>query len=466
MRRSGKTLSYCPACLDKQRQINELQEEIRRLKDRLRYQERTVKEGPFRSSTPSSKVPIKPSSLPERQAKTGGGRPGHRGNGRKAVPAEQAHRVVDVPGPERCPDCGGAMQDKGCRLRTVLEAQPVHVERIVYRLERRRCRHCGRTLQAQAPGVLPKCQYGNGLLTHLATQHYLHGATLGQLEKQTGIGVGSLIDALHHLARRLEGIPRQLLEDYRRAAVKHADETGWRTDGANGYAWLFATADVSLFRFRSTRAASVVREVFGPGRRRGVLVVDRYAGYNAAAGKIQYCYAHLLRDLQDIEKDFPDPPEVQAFVGELAPLLAAAMSLRGQKLSRREFGKQAAILSGKIRGLIRRPARHPAIQSYQDIFRQKAQRLYHWAKDPAVPADNNFAERELRPLVVARKVSFGSQSKKGAATRETLMSALHTLRKRTADPAAALHACLDHLAANPAADPYDLLCGKLRPKPP
>lgn len=460
MRRSGKTLSYCPHCLDKQRQINELQEEVVRLKQQLRYRERTAKEGPFRSSTPSSKIPIKPSSLPERQARTGGAKRGHKGNGRKAVSESQADHVVDVPGPDCCPDCGGPLEDKDSRQRTVLEAQPVHVERMVYRLARRRCRRCGKTFQPAAPGVLPKCQYGNGLLTHLATQHYLYGATLGQLERQTGIGIGSIVDALHQLAGRLGGVGERLLDQYRRAAVKHADETGWRTDGANGYSWLFATPDVSLFRFRSTRSASVVREVFGPKRLPGVLVVDRYAAYNAAPCKIQYCYAHLLRDLQDVEKDFPDHPEVRAFVGELAPLLAAAMSLRGQKLSRRVFCKQAAILAGKIQGVIRRPARHPAIQSYQDIFRQKAGRLYHWAKDPAVPAENNFAERELRPLVVARKISFGSQSKKGAATREVLMSILHTLRKRAPDPVAAFRQCLDRMGANPAAAPYHLLFAK------
>ena len=282
MQRSGKTLRYCPQCLDKQRRINDLQEEIGRLKDRLRYQERTAKEGPFGSSTPSSKVPVKPSSLPERQAKTGGGRRGHKGNGRQAVPEDQADRRVDVPGPDCCPDCGGPLEDKDVRPRTVLEAQPVRVERIVYRLARKRCPRCDKTIQPPAPGVLPKCQYGNGLLTYLATQHYLYGTTLGQLEKQTGIGVGSLVDALHQLARRLGAVGEPLLAEYRRAAVKHADETGWRNDGANGYAWLFATPDVSLFRFRSTRSASVVREVFGAQRLPGVLVVDRYAAYNAA----------------------------------------------------------------------------------------------------------------------------------------------------------------------------------------
>lgn len=467
MRRPGTAaIGYCPACLDKQRRINELEEEVRLLKDRLRYQERTAAEGPFRSSTPSSKVPIKPSSLPERQARRGGGRAGHKGHGRKAVAPEAADRVTDVPGPMRCPDCGGMLEDCGRRERTVWEAQPVRVERLVYRLARKRCRQCGRRVQAQAPGVLPKCQYGNGLLAYLAVQHYLYGTTLGQLENQTGIGYGSLVDALHQLARRLKGIPEELLREYRRAPVKHADETGWRTDGANGYAWLFATPKVSLFRFRLTRSASVVKEVFGARRLPGVLVVDRYAAYNYAPCKIQYCYAHLLRDLQDLEKDFPDQPEARSFVAALAPLLSSAMGLRGLNLSRREFGKQAAILAGRIRALVRSPARHPAIQSYQELFRQKTDRLYHWAKDPAVPAENNFVERELRPLVVARKISFGSQSRRGAATREVLMSVLHTLRKRTSDPAAAFKTCLNQMAAHPKADPFDLLFGTQRSRPP
>ncbi len=459
-------LSYCPGCLDKQRQIDELREQVRLLKDRLRYQERTAAEGPFGSSTPSSKVPVKPSSLPQRQARRGGGRVGHQGHGRAAMAAEQADRVVEVDGPERCPDCGTPLQGKGVRHRGVLDGQPVWVERIVYRLHRGCCPHCGRTVQPAAPGVLPKGQYGNGLLTHVAVQHHLYGNTLGQLAKQTGVGVGSLIEAMAQLARWLADVPGRLIGRYRRAPVKHADETGWRNDGANGYAWLFATEDLSIFRFRPSRSAAVVREVLGSQPLPGVLVVDRYGGYNRAPCRMQYCYAHLLRDLEDVENKAPDSPEVRAFVATLAPLLAAAMGLRGLKLPARQFRKQARALRRQIQAVVSQPARHPAVQSYQDIFREKAHRLYHWAGDPRVPADNNLAERELRPLVVARKISFGSQGPGGVRTREILMTVLHTLRKRTADPAAAFRRFLDQLAANPKADPFKLLFAKRPPRPP
>lgn len=333
----------------------------------------------------------------------------------------------------------------------------VQVERIVYRLSRRRYPHCGGTVQAQPPGVLPRCQYGNGLLTHMAVQHYVYGTPLGQLEKQTGIGYGSLVDALHQLARRLKSVPERLLKDYHQAPVRHADETTWRNDGGNGYAWLFATKALSLFRFRPTRSATVAREVLGDKRLAGVLRVGRYAGCNQAPCANQYCYAHLLRDVQDLAKEFPDQPEVAAFVETLAPLLASAMGLRGLGLSCRQFLKQAAALKRRILAVVNRSARHPAVQSLQEVFRRHADRMYHWARDPAITAENNLAERELRPLVVARKVSFGSQSHRGAATRETLMTVLHTLRKRTADPAVAFRTSLNRLAEHRDADPHRLL---------
>ena len=455
-------VQYCPDCLKKQQEINRLQERVRHLEGQLRYRQAQAQQGPFGSATPSSKLPVKPSALPERQARTGGGKVGHAGHGRRRVDVAAADRVAAVAAPGQCPQCGRGLEHKDVRERTVLEAQPVKVERIVYRLERKCCPHCGAVVQAQPPGVLPKCQYGNGLLSHLAVQHYLYGVTLGQLERQMGMGYGSLVDALHQLARRLEPVIPKLLTAYRRAPVRHADETGWRTDGGNGYAWLFCTPSLSLYRFRSTRSAVVPKEVLGTRPLGGVLVVDRYAGYNQSPCAIQYCYAHLLRDLEDLDKEFPDQPEVRGFVQTVRPLLAAAMGLRGLGLSRQAYRRQGADLRRKLTRAMNAPAQHLGVRNYQDLFRRNAHRLYHWADDPRVPAENNLAERELRPLVVARKVSFGSQSVKGAHTREVLMTVLHTLRKQTANPAAAFRTTLDHLAANPAADPGKLLF----PRPP
>ena len=196
---------------------------------------------------------------------------------------------------------------------------------------------------------------------------------------------------------------------------------------------------------------------FGTQRLRGILVVDRYNGYNQMPCLIQYCYAHLLREVQDLGREFPEVSEVSQFVASFAPLLAEAMKLRAQELPAAQYRRRGLELKVEIKALVHCPAQHPGIQKIQNIFRERATRLYHWAKSATIPADNNRAERELHPLVIARKISFGSQSEQGAQTREILMSVLHTLRKRTDNVFDAFLRCLDALAENEKRDPYGLL---------
>jgi transposase len=443
--------------LEKQRTIDRLQEEIARVKARLRYQERTAKEAPFGSSTPSAKRLIKPNTPPENSQRRGGAKPGHPGHGRRHILEEEVTRHESVPGPKRCPYCGGPLDPKGSKARTIIEVDPVQKEVVRYELEQCDCTHCHRTFTARPAGVFARGLFGNRLLTHLAIEHYLHGLTMGRLSAQLGITQGSLWAALHQLASRLAAVMEPLVWEYRRAAVKHADETGWRNDGHNGYAWLFCTPLLSLFRFRQTRSGSVAREVFGAKRLPGVLVVDRYKGYNQAPCAVQYCYAHLLREVQDLDKEFPEVNEVSQFVASLAPLLANAMKLRTEQISGTTFRQRALELKIEIKALVHSPAQHPGIQKVQNIFREQAARLYHWAKAPSIPADNNRAERDLRPLVIARKISFGCQSERGAQTREILMSVLYTLAKRTDEVFATFKQALDALAEDGKRDPYKLL---------
>jgi len=436
-----------------------LEEELQRLKDKLRYQARTVSEGPFGSSTPSSQVPLKANSLEENQSRKGGAKAGHRGHGRKALTDQQAERVIPIHLPAACPDCGTTLMSRGVIRRTVVDAQPLKSEKQLLLLDIKRCPKCRRFFRAKAPGVLPKSLFSNRLLSIVAVQHYVWGVTLGHLEKQLGVGYSSLVGALHGLAPRLRPVVPKLIKEYRAAFVKHADETGWRTDGRGGYAWLFCTPSASIFRFRTSRSAKIVKEVLGTQRLPGTLVVDRYNAYNQAPCHMQYCYSHLSRDIQDLQTEFPDNKEIGAFVDTLVPHLSAAMSLRQQPMPKRQFQQQAARIRDAIQETINASASHPGIQHIQNLFREKSKRMYRWALDPRIPAENNRAERELRPLVIARKISFGSQSDAGAQTREVLMTVLLTLKKRTQDPVQTLTAALNALAADPHADIYHLLFG-------
>lgn len=394
----------------------------------------------------------------------GGGVPGHKGHGRRTHTEESADEVLSQDVGATCPDCHGVLVLKEVRKRTVIESTPTKPKNIVYRLAVKECKNCHRVFRARAPSVLPKSLYGNQITAQLAVMHYFYGITMGRLTEMTGVSLGTVIAILHRLSRYFGPVMEALKNAYRQDAVKHADETSWRNDGQNGYAWLFCTTVLSIFLFRNTRSSSVPKGIFGEEHLPGVLVVDRYSGYNKAPCNIQYCYAHLLRDVEELAKGCPDNEEVVRFTGTLIPLLAAAMHLAAQDISDKKYYRTAKNLQKKIMAVCRSPAHHLGIRAAQDIFTDHEHRLFHWVTDRRVPAENNRAERDLRPTVIARKVSFGSSSDAGAETRSVLMSVLHTLNKRRGEQSleSVFKEILDEIAKNPEVNLIPLV---LRPLP-
>jgi transposase len=449
-------MAYCKDCLDKELRIEALKETIKGLQAQLKYRQRKEEEGYFGLSTPSSKIPFK-KNAPENDK--GGGVCGHAGHGRPSHTEEMADEIIPRDVGDTCPDCGGALILKEVRNRTVIESRPTKPIKILYRLSVRQCKTCRRVFRAKAPSVLPKSLYGNQLTAQMAVMHYFHGIPMGRIVEMTGINLGSVIDIFHRLGRHFNPLMEDLKQLYQTAPVKHADETGWRNDGQNGYAWLFCTPALSIFLFKNTRSASVPKSIFGEGDLPGVLVVDRYNGYNKAPCAIQYCYAHLLRDVEKLAKDSPDDEEVAHFTGVLIPLMTQAMHLASQKISDEEYYRQSHELREKIMAVSRSPAHHLGVRAIQDIFTTHEGRLFRWATDRRVPADNNRAERDLRPTVIARKVSFGSSSDAGAYTRSVLMSLLHTLNKRRGEESleSVFKRVLDEIAKNPEIDIIPLI---------
>ena len=133
----------------------------------------------------------------------------------------------------------------------------------------------------------------------------------------------------------------------------------------------------------------------------------------------------------------------------MIPLLSSAIKLRSQPISDAEFYAEAARVRCEIEAAMGQPAQHMGIRRIQDIFQDNKHRLYHWSEDRRVPAENNLAERDLRPSVIARKVSFGSVTDAGARTRSTLTTVVTTLRKQDLDSVQRMKETLDVLVRNP-----------------
>ena len=68
--------------------------------------------------------------------------------------------------------------------------------------------------------------------------------------------------------------------------------------------------------------------------------------------------------------------------------------------------------------------------------------LFVFVEPPAVPATNNAAERSLRHLVTSRKISGGTRSPAGTATKMSLAALFGTWRLQDLDPLAECRALL------------------------
>ena len=93
------------------------------------------------------------------------------------------------------------------------------------------------------------------------------------------------VGAIHRTAQRAQPAVAAILDCIRASPVVHADETGWRQSGANGYVWTFSTPTERHF-LRRGRGKTVVDQALSDSCS-GVLVSDSYAAYHHYDGPKQ-----------------------------------------------------------------------------------------------------------------------------------------------------------------------------------
>jgi hypothetical protein len=372
-----------------------------------------------------------------------------RGYGRRRMrPTAQRRHAVD-----HCPHCATALSGGRIkRTREVVELVPGRVEVTRHVYVERRCPCCrGRWLPGpEMEGlVVGQGRLGVGLLSligvlreelrlpvervqwSLETVHGLH------------LSVGSIVAAGATLATRATPLVARIHADIRASPVVHADETGWREDGANGYVWTFSTATERLF-VRGSRARAVLEATIGEDYG-GVLVSDFYAAYTGYDGRHQYCWAHLLRDVDELAGQHRADAAVGGWADAVHALYrrasaAAAAPDRDLPLRQRQRQRYEAELGALCAPFV-------GVQTFpQRVLCERMTThlaaLFVFVEDPAVPATNNAAERSLRHLVTARKISGGTRSPAGTATKMTLASLFGTWRLQGRNPLAACHALL------------------------
>ena len=397
--------------------------------------------------TPSSALPPSAKPIPKRRPKKPGGQPGHEGHCRPA-PARIDRTVVHELPP--CPCCGSTLADgKSPRTRTIEDIpENLHVEAVEHIIPRGYCKTCHKQIEAKVLDALPNASIGNRAAVLTTWLHYGLGTTTSQVVEvlnahlQVPLSAGGLTDIWHRMADIFQpwydAIQRLCLD----APVLHMDETSWRTGGRNGWLWCATHGDVTYYWIHTSRGHDAL-EGFFVEEFSGVLVTDFWSAYDAVARYQQKCWPHLLRELKDVDAK-SDSEEWRGFSKTLKRIYADGIRL---KLARDALGENA--FDSRVSALHRRLLDLALVDWTQADTRRLAKRLstygeslLRFVEQHEVPADNNRAEREIRPVVLMRKASYGSVSDRGSATRSILMSIYRTLKQRGVDVLSATESAL------------------------
>ena len=243
---------------------------------------------------------------------------------------------------------------------------------------------------------------------------------------------GAIVSAIHRTAQRAQPAVAGIVDRIRASPVVHADETGWRHSGANGYVWTFSTPTERYF-LRRGRGKAVVDEALSDAFS-GVLVSDFYAAYHHYDGPKQRCWAHLLRDIHDLRTLYPDDTPLAKWADAVLELYRRARACTHPQAKRRRTAQLA--LERRLLALCQPFLDDPSATQAKLCRRieRHIKELFVFVAEPAVPSDNNAAERSLRHLVISRKISGGTRSELGTDSKMTLASLFGTWRVQGLNP--------------------------------
>ena len=419
------------------------QEIIEQLEKRVAHLEGQAKSGGSRRMPGLKPKVRRKASQPDKPRK-----PRRHGFARtRMAPTRRVEHVV-----EQCPGCGTQLSGGWThRTREVIDLPQVPVQVSEHAYIARTCPLCQRRCiaPAQLKGVAAgKQRLGVNLVSLIAAlreearlplrtiQWYLeavHGLHLS---------LGAIVDATRRVARQGQAMMANIVERIRGSPVVHADETGWREDGHNGYVWTFSTPTERYF-LRRNRGKTVVDEVLGE-EFAGVLVSDFYAAYHHYDGPKQRCWAHLLRDIHGLRVLYPDDPPLARWAGAVHRLYRRAAAFAHPAEKQRRAAQLA--LEQRLLALCRPYLDDPSAAQAKLCRRiqNHIKELFVFVAEPETPPDNNAAERGLRPLVISRKISGGTRSEQGTETKMTLASIFGTWRAQDLNP---LTACRQLLAS-------------------
>jgi transposase len=428
----------------KYQRIVELEKEVEQLKLELKLE----RQNKFKKNSPDEDAASSDESTPaaedatSEEPKKRGAPVGHPGWFRPRP--ETIDNTVEVSAPSRCPLCGGEV-----RVYEDYEADE-HLQEDIIDGRRQvtcfvhpaaRCRTCRRWVKQEGPGELLGKRIGpqaRGMASFFRTEIGMSTRKVTQaiggisgLTFTAAAGIGFEIE----LARRAGPLAEDIEKKVATSDVVHADETGWRVDGKSGEFWFHGNDCFAHFHWDKSRAGEVSRGILGDAFD-GVLVTDCYAGYRRhVAGAKQKCLVHLARTAREwkpLAVAAGDSAAVQFFDDVIAWVKRGCWfhrQRRGGGLSVFEQLDEKQWLREELLRLEECELKYAKALTLQQRLLKNSDDWLVFLDNERVHPTNNLAERALRPLVVLRKLTYGSRSAAGARRVATMLTVIETCKR-------------------------------------
>jgi len=321
--------------------------------------------------------------------------------------------------------------------RQVLDIPPIKPVVTEYRLFAGLCEACGRPHRGALPDGVPSGLLGPGAMgiaALLSGKYHLSKRNVVEILEDI-LGTELCLGTVSNVEARVSAALGEAVEEARRFVreqqVAHMDETGWKQGGKKAWLWTVVTASVAVFAVRFSRGAKVVEEMLGEWFR-GILISDRWPAYNwLAPTRRQLCWAHLIRDFFAISERSGESGEVGRGLGDHAHRMFGLWhKVRDGPLDRRAFQGSVQPIRKAIEALLRRGAacdHAKTKKTCKRILKRKAA-LWTFVDVPGVEPTNNAAEGAVRPAVLWRKQSFGTQTERGSEFVERMLTVCGTCK--------------------------------------
>ena len=416
--------------------LAELEATVQRLLERLQQDSQNSSQPP--SSDPPHALGRRPRRVPSGRKR--GGQPGHPGQTRTVVPLEDVDTLVPIK-PRQCLRCQYPLEgeDPQPYRHQVTELPPITPVVTAYQLHRLVCPACGTSTRAPLPLGVPTGGFGPRVqaIVALCTGAYRLSKRTTQEVMADLFGIPMSLGTIPHLEQAtVQAVATPVVDAraYVRAQpTAHLDETGWREGRARAWLWVAVTTWVTVFVVRLSRGAKVAEELLGE-RFCGILVTDRWSAYTWYPTRWrQVCWAHLLRDIEAMIERGGRSQEIGEALREQAHQMFhwwhqvrdGTRTHAHFRIIMRPVRRHIARLlqAGQTCGVPKTEAVCREISKLYDA-------LWTFVRVEGVEPTNNAAERAIRPGVLWRKGSFGTQSANGSRFVEVMMTAVATLRQQ------------------------------------